>query len=422
MMRAKLAIALALLACDRTSSGGAAWQTVFDSTTDTVIARVTGDVSEANERRLVLEQRVGEAEGSDTVTFGQIGYIGVTADSRIFVLDFQGPTIKLLDSSGAFVRFVGRKGAGPGEFEQVTGMDVLPNGQLVLWDASHSRLNVYDTAGDFVAQWPLPISGFFTSNGLSTDRKGATVLRVPVTSSGVFGQSGFIRLDSNGVVRDTIRVPRWIDSTPQLIAATPDQQARASAPLPFAPKLTWTWSHAGALVSGPGDADVLHVTHSGDRPLRIHGRNDRVPVLPGEAEQARALVTWAMRRTVPDWTWNGPAIPGHKPAYKDLRSGYDGRIWVLLHSRAEEMPALEPSARGPAGDPPPPSIRYVEPNVYDVFEPRGDYLGRVRVNRGQEVLRMRGHQVWGILTDSLDVAYVARWRVEPPFPPSSGPR
>ncbi|HJU72321.1 MAG TPA: hypothetical protein VJ717_01135, partial [Gemmatimonadaceae bacterium] len=59
--------------------------------------------------------------------------------------------------------------------------------------------------------------------------------------------------------------------------------------------------------------------------------------------------------------------------------------------------------------------RYAEPNVYDVFEADGTYLGRVRVNRGDRVLRMRGDKLWGVFKDSLDVAYLARWRVEPPF-------
>ncbi len=63
----------------------------------------------------------------------------------------------------------------------------------------------------------------------------------------------------------------------------------------------------------------------------------------------------------------------------------------------------------------PPMQRFAEPNVYDVFDASGAYLGRVRANRSQDVLRMRGDRVWGVLTDSLGVAYVARWRVEPPF-------
>jgi hypothetical protein len=65
--------------------------------------------------------------------------------------------------------------------------------------------------------------------------------------------------------------------------------------------------------------------------------------------------------------------------------------------------------------PPMPPQHYREPNVYDVFTPDGLYLGRVQADRGQDIMRMRAGRVWGVLTDSLGVAYVARWRVEPPF-------
>jgi len=64
-----------------------------------------------------------------------------------------------------------------------------------------------------------------------------------------------------------------------------------------------------------------------------------------------------------------------------------------------------------------PPQHYREPNVYDVFAPNGVYFGRVHVDRGQEIMRMRDNRVWGVLTDTSGVAYVARWRVEPPFRP-----
>ena len=38
-----------------------------------------------------------------------------------------------------------------------------------------------------------------------------------------------------------------------------------------------------------------------------------------------------MRRLVPSWRWNGPAIPKTKPIIRALYAGEDGRIWVQLH-------------------------------------------------------------------------------------------
>ncbi len=419
MIRQALALALlAATACDRRSdNGGAApWRTVFDSTGDTIVARTTGEVPNELIRRLVLERQIGEAEGNDTVTFGQIQAIAVTGDNRIFVFDQQGPSLKLFDSSGKFVRFVGHKGGGPGEFEQVNGMDISPNGGLVLWDASHGRVNVYSRAGDFSAQWRAPISGYFSWNGLHTDREGSIVLTGPIGPIGVFGEQGFFRFDSAGTLLDTIRIPKWIDSTPQLTASagTPPQ-VRQSMPLPFAPQLTYTWSWGGSLISGPSHPYHIDVSSAGAKPLKIMGPGERVAVLPGEEDDERQWLTTSMRSQFPNWSWNGPDIPAYKPAYASVWTGYDGRIWVSIYSRAEPLKVPEPAWDSTPGNPPPPLRHYREPNVYDVFESDGTYLGRLRVNRGQQVWRMRGNNVWGVLTDSSGVAYVARWRVEPPF-------
>ena len=416
MIRFTLTALLATAACSGGSRDATApWRTTFDSTDDTVIARTRGEVSNAADRRLVLEQRIGEAEGSDTVTFGRIQEIAVTRDNRVFVYDGQGPSLKLFDSTGKLLRFVGRKGGGPGEFEQVTGMGIMPNGSLAMWDASHGRVNLYSAAGNYAAQWRVPISGWFASDGLHTDTAGGIVLRLPIASDkarGRLGEAGFVRFDSAGSVRDTVIVPRWIDSTPQLVARS--ERVVSMRYLPFAPQLTYTWSRTGALLSGGTGAYAVYVTHAARRPLRIEMDLAPVPVLPDEADDERALLVWAMRTVVPGWNWTGPSLPQTKPAYSRLHAGEDGRIWIKLHTTAERVETEEAPAPEP-GQPPRPVRRYTEPNVYDVFEANGVYVGRVRATRGQEINRMRGDRVWGVLTDSLGVAYVARWRVEPPF-------
>lgn len=418
-MRRSLATALlAVGGCGGASdvAGSAAWRTVYDSTGDTIVARTTGEVPNALVRRLVLEQKIGEAEGSDTVTFGQVAAIAVTGNNGVFVFDQQGPSLKLFDSSGTFVRFVGGKGGGPGEFEQVNGMDVLPNESLVLWDASHGRINEYSATGDYRAQWRAPTTSYFTWNGLHTDREGAIVLTAPMGPLAVFGEQGFVRFDSAGVLRDTIRIPRWVDSAPQLTASsgTPSR-VRQSMPLPFAPQLTYTWGWTGSLISGPSDQYQIYAIRKDAKPLKIIGTSGRVPVLSGEADDERQWLTAIMRQSFPNWSWNGPDIPAQKPAYKSLSTGYDGRIWVQLYSRGEALVPPEPAWDPSPGTPPPPITHYREPNVYDVFESNGKYVGRVRLERGQQIMRMRANDVWGMLTDSLGVDYVARWRIEPPF-------
>jgi hypothetical protein len=365
----------------------------------------------------VLDQRIGQAEGNDTVTFGRIQHIAVASDNRLFVFDAQGPSFKLFDSSGALVRFVGRKGAGPGEFEQVTGIGMLPNGRLAMWDASHGRVNIYTSEGEFSAQWRVPTSGFFASDGLQTDNTGAIVLRMPVSgdkAKGAIGTIALMRFDSLGTVQDTIFTPQWIDPAPTLTAQGPNRIGRRT--VPFAPRTMFAWSRTGHLLSGPSTPYTFYLTHGAGAPRRIEREWTAVSLLPEESQYERDALTWAMRTIDPNWQWSGPSMPETKAAYEQLQSGDDARIWVKIHSTAERLENPE-EPRAEPGQPPRPIQRFGEPNVYDVFEPNGMYLGRVRGDQNQELMRMRGNQVWGVLTDSLGVTYVARWRVQPPFQP-----
>jgi hypothetical protein len=59
--------------------------------------------------------------------------------------------------------------------------------------------------------------------------------------------------------------------------------------------------------------------------------------------------------------------------------------------------------------------RWCEPVAFDVFEPDGRYVGRVRAPNGFTMHPkpvIRGDTVWAIVRDELDVQRLARLRVE----------
>jgi hypothetical protein len=62
--------------------------------------------------------------------------------------------------------------------------------------------------------------------------------------------------------------------------------------------------------------------------------------------------------------------------------------------------------------PPEEQIPWREPTVYDVFEPDGRYVGRLRLPYAFIPIVFQGDDVWGIFRDDLDVEYVHRYRVQ----------
>ena len=174
-----------------------------------------------------------------------------------------------------------------------------------------------------------------------------------------------------------------------------------SFPVPLTPRYYWTVNRDGQFVSGVSADYRIEVEHD-DGILRIERDFAPVPVSEAERNLHRDLITRAMRRTQPDWRWNGPPIPETKPPFQGIVAGRQGRIWVRLWTEAR------PPATG-AGDSWPAPLRY------DAFEPDGTYLGAVVPPEGfadHPEPVFDGDDVWAITRDALGVERVVRFRIE----------
>ena len=72
------------------------------------------------------------------------------ARSLIYVVDAGSSRVLLFDFEGKFLRAVGNKGQGPGEFVRPTGAGLLPGGGLAVADLGNNRIETFDAAGKFV--------------------------------------------------------------------------------------------------------------------------------------------------------------------------------------------------------------------------------------------------------------------------------
>jgi hypothetical protein len=125
-------------------------------------------------------------------------------------------------------------------------------------------------------------------------------------------------------------------------------------------------------------------------PVRATGRRDTVHVfrrpspavgvLPKEREDYE---TW-IKEQLGGEPWNGPRIPLTKPAYSQLLSDQDQRVWVRLSTTS----ALVPSVATP------PWVRWAEGNVFDLIDRKGDYVCQISMPSGVEWLAAQGDFVW----------------------------
>ena len=397
--------------CGESPSRAASLTTEIDTIADTVTVRTAGMPAADRTHRLVVEKSIGQAEGPEEYSFTAVADIAVGPRGEIYVWDGALVSLRLYDSAGAYIRTVSRKGQGPGEHLRSNGIALTRDGRLLLWDPGNARINVFTSAGDLAASWrvdPSPVR----PRWLYTDTAGNAYMRrswrnPPDTASRV----GLVRIGPDGIVRDTLIPPAIGDPTPMLTAQSGGRISNYA--IPYMPGALWAFSPLGYFVAGPGEPYVVHVHRRDGLPVRIQRELDRTPVDAGERAALNEQILSALRRTDPGYQWNGPDIPDLKPAYRGLSVGDDGRIWVTVSQPSEPVAPEEAPSGPPGGGGPLRTWR--EPTVYEVFEPSGQFLGRVAVPPRANVMRMRGNHAWGAVVDSLDIPYVTRFRIEPAF-------
>lgn len=120
--------------------------------------------------------RVGVLEGDADYMFGRISFVSALGSGGVVVADYQLEQIRVYDADGRYVGDIGSAGEGPGEYERVRGMRLLPDGQLVTLSAP-ARVTFFDVATrEYISDFDLT-SHLFSSRMLAHDSEGFLYVR-----------------------------------------------------------------------------------------------------------------------------------------------------------------------------------------------------------------------------------------------------
>lgn len=404
-------VMMLVVACGENGSGHrSGWEASVDTVGDTITVHTRAGSVWGDTAVLQSEVTIGLMEGADEYLIGEPQSIAVGPDGTVYLLDTQVPVLRAYAPDGTHLRDVGRKGGGPGEYQNPDGMAVLRDGRVLVRDPGGARIVVYDAAGAYVEQWSLS-GGFNTSTPLYSDtanRVYTPVLTNPGTPPWEWIM-GLRAYGPDGEPGDTLLAPRW-DYEPAVVTASREGSSSSSS-VPFTPQDAWSFSPLGYMIGGLSTTYRIDLYRIDAPVLRLERDWVPVPVHPDEAEERREAQIDRFQRSYGSWRWNGPPIPDTKPPFRDLFASQEGNIWVRLSQTAElvmtDEEAREEQAR--TGRRP---YRYREPSAFDVFAPDGRFLGHVAV---PESFRMdpqpvvRGDTVWAVTRDELDVARIVRF-------------
>lgn len=378
---------------------------VTDSAGVRVVTWELGGVDAPSYRHLgEPDLRIGVVEGDPEYAFSRIVDLLVLPDDGLVVSDANAPGMRIFDRNGGFVRTLGGRGEGPGEFAGAPLLAGLTGDTLHAWDARTGRRTAFTVRGELVESVAMTSGGGYrlqaldhvgdgvflaTSKWLDPDtRDEFHDFRLEVDSIVVerVSATGDI-LDTMTVMADQTLMRTVRDGGPgvfRTLQAEPPHRARAVLEVA-----------AGHVVLGRSDVFSLDLYPRSGSPTRVRvvGAGN-----PAGAGAIRSHMEALLREDFGDdpidemtQTLYLDMLPDRLPAFHRAVVTSDGDVWVARSELDGE--------RG---------------YEWLVFSQEGELRGLVRTPPGMRLLAVQPTWVIGVVTDDFDVPFLHRYPLEEP--------
>lgn len=363
---------------------------------------VTWDLTtaEAPVHRLVGDPdlQIGVVEGDEEYSFSRIVDLTVLPDDRLVVSDADAPGLRLFDRNGDFVRTLGARGEGPGEFAAAPSIAGYSGDTLHAWDSRTGRRTAFTTGGDVLESVGLTSGGGYRIRALALRDDGDFLATSAWVAPGAQGELYDFRLEVDSVVVERVSMVGEVLDT---FAVSADRARIRTvrdggngalrvlqADPPYRPRRILEVGAGHTVVAWSGDFE-FDLRTGADPALRV-----RVAGLdhPADAADIRAHIEAELREDFGDdpiddmtRTLYLDHLPDRLPDLHDVVVSAEGEIWVArseLHDRAGYS--------------------------WLVFTPTGDLRGSVRTPPGLRLLSVQPMYVVGVVRDDFDVPFLQR--------------
>lgn len=321
------------------------------------------------------------------------------SDGRIVVANAGTHELRFYSADGAHLRSVGREGGGPGEFQQISGIDRVAGDTIAAWDSEAPRLSFFAPDGEFVRTVsPALVGQGFGQQHHGTFGDGSFVLRPDLAAEMVVNGHGlrrdtaaYARYDGGeGAFLDTVAVTPGMEV---VVEPSGDFLSLSIPPFARASHLAVHGDHAYVGVSDHFEIRVVDPEAAVRRIVRLNA--DLTPVIDAdirrhaEANAANQLPPEeredpsAVRRMV--HTMVGRPRPETFPMFHALVVDDEGALWVRESRRS-----------GSEGG----------PERWIVFDTDGRLLGTVQMPRGFQVFQIGPDFVLGRARDDFDIEHI----------------
>lgn len=331
--------------------------------------------------RLERAAQVGGQDADEDHMLYGAQIVSEDAEGRFYVLNFGDRRLQVFDSTGRFVRNVGRKGKGPGEF--TSPMAAVPVGAdaLFVLEAVPARLMRFRrSTGEFAGDVPIEIKGMAPLRLVAAPDGGLLVeLRTLLNDpTKIVSASTVAWVDTaTGAVRPVVQ----LDSVTRVRRSARQRGGTSSTVMdpPFAPRPVWSPDGRGGVLYGDGAEFAVYRAAAGAAPaLAFRGQGAAAAVTRADRER---ILSTPRGKMLEDYEF-----PARKPFFSGLGLDPQGLVWVQ-----------RPGESG------------VE--SWEVREPDGTRRGELRLPPLARVLGVSATSVYVVQKDELDVETLYRYRL-----------
>jgi hypothetical protein len=291
--------------------------------------------------------------------------VEVDQTGNIYVIDGKAVQIKVYDSQGNFVRAIGRRGQGPGEFQSPRSFCLTPQQSLAVCDSLSRQVVIFGLDGQFIRALPDKTRSFMD---VRVNAKGDII-----ATQMVVGEEAREELV-------------WFDSELKpLLTVASVQMAKYPVFNPFLPYIYFGLTADGDVLWGKTTEYVFNVVNAEGKTVRKIVKNYDPEILTQEDKDKKIKETFGEEGAP-----SGVTIEWSKyfPAFQDFVM--DERGWLYVRPYTKEK---------------------VEKGViYDVFDADGRYVARVVLP--ERAMAIKYGKLYAIEEDAEGMRLVKRYALE----------
>lgn len=318
------------------------------------------------------------------------------ASGSIYVCDYKSHNIKVFDSSGKFMKALGREGQGPGEFQGPYQISVAKD-RIAVWELRNRRISVLNLQGEHLKSIQIQV-------GEGRPDK----IRPLPNGDFVFGTEKMHYRDLDKPQEYTIEIysPElehkktlffqeiWENRYIQVPNFT-------NVPQPFAALVYWDVSPDGKIIIGFSENYTIEIYDSEKGKLSSFSHSYE-PVIVTEQDKKiwfNGMTSTApggigTTKGAPDYIVKNTKFPKYKPPYQHIMTDGYGNLLVFPYGKN--------------------STRNVK--SFDAFNPQGKFISNVQIEGDVSFpyyswVKTRGNYIWFIEQDEEDLPKIVKYRI-----------